>query len=200
MDPIEQMPAGRAGRPGSSLPSKIDLDTFAACIRDHYSDWIRLACSVVRTQADAEDAVQQGLLKAWRNLAQFEGRAELRTWIASIVRNEALCLLRSRRRAKTDLIGSKTPLWNMGEEEFRDHRKDPEAECLAMETDEILRKHVAGTPAIFRKVLVLHHLNELELAAAARGLGLSNSAVKSRLRRARLLLAERLAAFFRPAA
>jgi RNA polymerase sigma-70 factor (ECF subfamily) len=167
---------------------------FNAFTARYRPQWIRTAHNILKAQADAEDAVQEALLQVWKYLPQFRGEAGLRTWISRIVRNECLQHLRSRRRSRTYLFDDYLPPARSSFREFRDCGRDPEAACLAAETISRIRREIECTPPFFRCVLTLCHLDELAISAAARQLGVTEAALKSRLRRARATLANRLTA------
>lgn len=71
-----------------------NLDTFHAVVDRHADRWFSVCLNITRNPALAEDAVQDGLITAWRKREQFHGDAKLETWIHRIVVNAALQLLR----------------------------------------------------------------------------------------------------------
>jgi RNA polymerase sigma-70 factor (ECF subfamily) len=136
---------------------------------------------------DAEDALQDGLLSAVRNLARFEGRSKFSTWLTRIVINAALMRLRSRRSRpavsleqedpeQRDLtLGSRIP----------DHRPSPEERYAEAERIEILERSLESLPPALQSALWLRDVQGLSTAEAAEALGLSEGTLKSQLHRAR---------------
>src|SRR6202022_2329656 len=111
----------------------------------------RRAYRCLGNAADAEDAVQDALLSACRHLGQFKGRAQMSTWLTTIVTNSALTQLRRRsRQAHLSL-----------DERFGDCGPDPEAECIKSELHECLMRFVAELSPSLRKVLQLRDLDGL---------------------------------------
>jgi len=141
-------------------------------------------------EEDARDAVQEAFLSAFRGLDRFEGEARLSTWLHRIVLNASLMRLRQQRRRPEVPIDDLLPRF------LEDgHAADPAQEwklpldVLARhETREIVRRSIERLPDAYRSVLLLRDVEELDTEETARLLGLSGSAVKTRLHRARQAL------------
>jgi RNA polymerase sigma-70 factor, ECF subfamily len=135
---------------------------------------------------DAEDIVQESLMKAFTHLNTFESRASFSTWLTSIAINTALMLLRKKRSSLRVSIDSSM----LGEDlcevsEPRDHRDNPE-QCYAQrQTEDRVRKAVERLRPKYREVIELRGLSDLPMSEIARSLRISEGAVKSRLLRAR---------------
>ena len=136
--------------------------------------------SMVESPADAEDLVQEALLKAWRALSTFRAEASFRTWVVRIAINE---VLQERRRANWRFnfsLDAVDPLTS---------REDSPYETVAREaTRRSLLRTIAGLPGKYRQVLVLCDLQEWSMEHAARRLGFGVPMLKSRLFRARRML------------
>ncbi len=156
---------------------------FSGCQERVY----RLALRITRNQEDAEDSQQEALLKAYRHMDQFQGRSQFTTWISRIAINEALMNLRKRRDAYH------VPLEDVVEqaEEATVRRRlssppeSPEAAYSRKELSATLNAAIDRLRPLYRSVFVMRTVEELSTTETASKLQISNSAVKTRLRRAR---------------
>ncbi len=163
----------------------------------------RLAFGITRNAADAEEVVQDVFLTLFQKIHTFEGRAALSTWIYRVTTNTALM---KRRRQRTDREVSMETLLptfrrdgsRAGDPAFvrADWSQTPEAELLSQETRTMLAMAIDALPDPYRAVLVLRDIECLSNEEAAKVVGSSVPAVKSRLHRARLALRERLTSHF----
>src|SRR4030042_3096815 len=165
---------------------------------DLYSSKIyRLATKMLNQQEDAEDVLQETFLKAYRGLKSFDGRSKLSTWLFRIATNEALIVLRLKH---PDIVSIDEPLeTGEGEQEpvqIVDWCCLPENELLSEESRGRLDEAVQKLPESLRVVFLLRDINDLSTHETAEVLGLSDTAVKNRLSRARLRLREELSAYF----
>lgn len=163
-----------------------DHDAFAELARRHYQACFRIALSILRNPADAEDEVQNTFLKALIHLPEYENRSELRTWLISIVRNQCLMRLRSAAHQRS------RPLDDISKIEIRHNSAAPDEDLSRRQTEQLVARNVRLLPAVYREVLLLHNLRGMRLEAVALRLGISPGAVKSRLRRARHELRNRI--------
>jgi RNA polymerase sigma-70 factor (ECF subfamily) len=150
----------------------------------------RRAYRYLGNAADAEDAVQDALLSAYRNLGQFKGQAQMSTWLTTIVTNSALTQLR-RRSHRTHLSLEE----RFGEdqeycmsERLADCGLSPEEEYIKSELHERLRQFVAKLTPSLRKVVQLRDLDGLTTREAAQILGVADVTVKTQASRARAKL------------
>ena len=174
-----------------------DPEEFARLI-DAYSGKIyRLATKMLNQQQDAEDVLQETFLKAYRGIKSFDGRSKISTWLFRIATNEALMVLR---RKRPDTVSIDEPVeTEEGEQEplqIVDWCCLPEDELLSEETKEKLDEAVQRLPERLRVVFLLRDINDLSTHETAEILGLSDTAVKTRLSRARLRLREELSVYF----
>lgn len=154
-----------------------------------------LLWSILRNDAEAEDAAQESVIKIYRNLHLFRGESQFRTWALSIARNEGLGRLRKAENRREDSLDALT------EEQGGDFtpailtnwREVPAEALERKELGSILRQAVEGLPAIYRNVVLLRDIEEMDVCETAVTLGISESAVKVRLHRARALLQRSLA-------
>lgn len=152
------------------------------------------ALVVLGNPEDAEDALQEAFLSAFRNLHHFKGRCKLATWLNRIVINAALMQLR-RRRPEVMSIDAK--LNEDGQERaitFSDPGLNPEEACLRRERQAILRRRIRELTSRYRRALWLRDIKGMTGKEAARILGLSEGTLKSQLGRARLKLKNNIAA------
>src|SRR5579884_2581827 len=175
-----------------------DVQAFEELVRRYDRNVFRIAQHITHNREDAEDVVQDAFLKAYNNLAQFQGQSKFYTWLVRIAVNEALMKLRRRKPERTVSLDEdiKTEDDSLPRE-IADWSPNPEQQYTQAELREILSKTIQGLPPGFRTVFVLRDVEGLSTEETAEMLGLSIPAVKSRLLRARLQLRERLAKYFK---
>jgi len=133
--------------------------------------------------ADAEDAVQDALLSAYRHLDQFRGEAKFSTWLTSIVVNSAGSKLRRQLRhvhIPLDGEGQTTDYHSLS-----DYRPNPEEVCQRLEIADLVLRLSKGLSPKLRRVFELHYVHGLSTEEMASSLGISYSAAKTQLSRAR---------------
>jgi RNA polymerase sigma-70 factor, ECF subfamily len=181
---------------------KGDTAAFEELVNRYESKIFRLTSNITHNREDAEDAMQDAFLKAYSHLDSFKGDSRFYTWLVRIAANEALMRLRKRRPNQLSLD---EPIETDNESdllprEIEDWRPNPEKEYGEAETNKILAEVIEKLEPDYRIVLVLRDLEELSTQETAETLGLSVTAVKSRLLRARLKLREKLDRYFRKGA
>lgn len=174
-----------------------DPEEFSRLV-DAYSNKIyRLAIKMLNQQQDAEDILQETFIKAYRGLKSFDGRSKLSTWLFRIATNEALMLIR---RKHPEMVSIDEPVeTEEGEQEpvqIIDWCCLPENELLSEETRVKLDAAVQKLPQRLKVAFLLRDINDLSTHETAEILGLSDTAVKTRLSRARLRLREELSVYF----
>jgi len=172
-------------------------EEFSRLVNMYSSKIYRLAIKMLNQQQDAEDVLQETFIKAYRGLKSFDGRSKLSTWLFRIATNEALMILR---RKHPDFLSIDESLeTEEGEQEpvqIVDWCCLPENEFLSEETRKLLDAAVQTLPESLRVVFLLRDINDLSTHETAEVLGLSDTAVKTRLSRARLRLREELSVYF----
>lgn len=171
-----------------------EKELFHDLIRPHERRVYLTVLAVLRSEADAEDAAQEAILKAYRNLGSFRAEAKFSTWLTSIALNEARGRLRKAGRHVVESLdeqleeheGDYTPAL------LTDWREIPSAALERKELRAALQSAVAELPPIYKEVFTLRDLEELDVQETARILGLSANLVKVRLHRARMMLQKRL--------
>jgi RNA polymerase sigma-70 factor (ECF subfamily) len=156
-------------------------------MRRHNRTLFRTARAILRDDAEAEDALQEAYLQAYRALGTFRGDARLSTWLVRIVANEALGRLRKRTRR-----GDVLPLSPV--EEIPEMRTEdgPEGAAQRAEMRRLLEKRIDALPEAYRAVFVLRALEELSVEETAAALGIPEATVRTRFFRARSQLREAL--------
>jgi RNA polymerase sigma-70 factor (ECF subfamily) len=157
-----------------------DVDQYAVLIRRYNQRLFRIARSITRDEAEAEDVTQHAFLAALQNLARLESRARFASWLTRIAVNEAFARNRLRSRL-VDLAAEPAPQMPPA---------TPEAESMRHQTREILEAAVDQLPEHHRVVFVLRDIEELDTAETATALEISEGAVRTRLHRARAALRE----------
>lgn len=174
-----------------------DVSAFEQLVKRYDRRLLRISQTVTRNREDSEDAVQEALLKAFQNLAEFREDSQFSTWLIRITVNQSLMKLRKQRTQKEmsldedfDSAGDSLPL------DVPDRAPNPEQLCWASELRDILVRTVEDLRPILRMVFVLRDVEGLSIEQTAQVLNISQAAVKARLWRVRLDLRERLNRFF----
>ncbi|MEO8384783.1 MAG: RNA polymerase sigma factor [Betaproteobacteria bacterium] len=178
-----------------------DEDAFHLLMRRHNQTLYRTARSILKDDAEAEDAVQESYLLAYRAMGTFRGDAKLSTWLTRIVVNEAIS--RSRKRNRTAEIicldsdrdsGYLAADHDARNDDMREDTSDqPEAGASRAETRRLLEKKIDELPDAFRTVFVLRAVEEMTAEETALALGIPDATVRTRFFRAKGLLRESLA-------
>jgi RNA polymerase sigma-70 factor (ECF subfamily) len=167
---------------------------FEALMRRYNRTLFRTARAILRDDAEAEDALQEAYLQAYRAIGSFRGDAKLSTWLARIVANEAL--MRVRRRARRAAIVPLQPgAFESEINQIADTNMDetPEIQAQRIEMRRLLEAQIDSLPDNFRAVFVLRAVDEMSVEDTAEALGIPPATVRTRLFRARSLLREGLA-------
>jgi len=148
------------------------------------------AFSVLKSEADAEEVVQEAALKAYKALSSFRGEAKFSTWLVKITLNEARMRLR-RSRAESEV--SLEDFANDGDSDYTpavltDWREIPSEALDRKELRVLLQRGLDELPEKYREVLILRDVRELNIEETAQLLGISIGMVKTRLFRARLMM------------
>jgi len=169
-----------------------DQEAFGELIQRHCRRCIDLGCFFLRNRVDAEDCVQNALLKAYEHLDQYQGDAEFSTWLGRIVANECLMLMRVRRRARFVYLDEEPSEPKSLPIQLPGTGPDPEGELAYLQLTEVLRCEVKRIPPLLRNVMLLRDIKGLPVRDVADQLGITVSAAKSRLVRARAELRLRM--------
>ena len=164
---------------------------FEQLVRQYGGRLLAAARRLLGSEPDAQDAVQEAFLSAFKAIGQFTGAAKLSTWLHKIVVNAALMKLRSRRRKPEESIEELLPRFDaQGEWTSRVTSWEASSDVLLQrqETRALVRRCIDYLPEPYRTVLLLRDIEELDTEETADLLGLTPNAVKIRLHRARQAL------------
>ena len=163
-----------------------DRTAFDELVKATYADTYTLAYRLTGDEEDARDVVQEAYLRAFRGLKKFRGDAQFSTWMYRITANCASTALGRRRRERHDQLADDAPL--------PDERPylDPQARADASSLRDRVSEALESLPPKLRAVVVLRDIYDLPHDAIAAELGISESAAKVRLHRARRKLREQV--------
>jgi RNA polymerase sigma-70 factor, ECF subfamily len=171
-----------------------DLELFYELIRPYERRVYAAALAILRNEADAEDAAQEAVLKAFKHIRQFRAEARFSTWLIQIAVNEA----RMRRRKQQAVVME--PMVDQKDEDghytprdFADWREIPSESLERAEVRQKLAEALNSLGQKYREVFVLRDMQQLSIEDTAKTLGISVPSVKTRLLRARLMLRDLLA-------
>lgn len=154
----------------------------------------RLALRITRSRADAEDVLQESLLKAYLKLAQFRGESRLATWLATIVAHESSTIVRRRLTRREVSLEGCADMENQRMNPFSavDPGESPETCAIQAELREVLAEMIEELDAGLRVVFVMCVMGNFSIRETAETLELSIPAAKDRLLRARRRLCKQL--------
>ena len=168
-----------------------DRTAFDDLVKRHWRKCVDVACYYLRNRTDAEDQAQNAVLKAYEHLDQFQGDAEFATWLARIVSNQCLMLMRVRRRARFVYLDEQ-PVEHTKPLQLPGPEPNPETTLADTQMTEVMRFEVGRIPRLMRNVMLLRDIQGLPMNDVANQLGITVSAAKSRLVRARAELRTRM--------
>jgi RNA polymerase sigma-70 factor (ECF subfamily) len=174
-----------------------DPDAFEKIVWRYGPRVFRLAQNITKNREDAEEVSQDSFARVFLYVDTFRGDSRLSTWLSSIAINQALMKLRTRRRRELQHVCPDTPEEGQFCAEVADDTPTPEQQYSQKELHRILASAMEELPMASREVLQLREVEERSTAETARILGLSISAVKSRMLRDRQKLRQALARHFR---
>jgi RNA polymerase sigma-70 factor (ECF subfamily) len=179
-----------------------ETDLFHELIRP-YERMVYLAIfAMVKNEEEAEDGAQDVMVNAFRNLQSFRGDSKFSTWLVTVAMNEGRKRLRKTKAAALESLdeekeqheGDFTP------EALTDWREIPLAALEKQELRQKVREAVQHLPELYREVVVLRDLEELNQEETAAALGIPISLVKVRLHRGRMMMQKRLVPYLKTAA
>jgi RNA polymerase sigma-70 factor, ECF subfamily len=162
-----------------------ERDAFRVIMQRGNQQLFRVARSIVRDDAEAEDVVQEAYVRAFAAIGGFRGDASVMTWLTRITLNEA----RGRLRRRRSMIGLHE-LESAGAivVPFLAGADNPEADAARSEIRKLIERAVDDLPEVFRIVFVMREIQGCTIAETASNLDLKPETVKTRLHRARRLL------------
>jgi len=172
-----------------------DGQAFEAIMRRHNQLLFRTARSILKSDADTEDALQDAYLKAWRSLSTFRDDARLSTWLVRIVINESLGRLRRSGAQVIPLDAAAIDAIESGEEPWSGEDKAderPEPQAMREEMRRLIEARIDRLPDAYRIVFMLRAVEEMSFAEVATALNMAEASARTRFFRARSLLREGL--------
>src|SRR6058998_4369804 len=169
-------------------------ELFYELIRPYERRVYSAAFAILRNEADAEDAAQEAVLKAFKHIRQFRAEARFSTWLIQISVNEAR--MRKRREHAhviEPIVDHEDEEGNYTPRDFADWREIPSETLERKEVRQLLSEALDSLGEKYREVFVLRDMQHLSIEETARALRISTASVKTRLLRARLMLRDLLA-------
>jgi len=164
-----------------------DRSAFAELWRRHSRTAYTKVYQITKNRADTEDVIQEAWIKAFIHLNSFDGRAKFSTWLTRIAINSAFMALRKRRsRPEASLESTDGETWQI--REIADQTKDVEEQYVKREGVERLRQAICRLNPQLRAVVEIQQSEQGQVKEVAELAGISISAAKSRLSRARIVL------------
>jgi RNA polymerase sigma-70 factor (ECF subfamily) len=177
-----------------------ERELFHDLIRPYERGAFVLSYSILRNREDAEEAVQQAMLNIFSRLSQLDDVERFKQWAMRVVENEAKMHRRKRRQHLYESIESSDPdparETPFRPRQFADWRELPSDIVEQAEVRNAIWKALGELPDIYREVFVLRDMQHLDVAETAQTLFIGESAVKTRLHRARLMMRESLTPMF----
>lgn len=173
-----------------------DREAFATMVATYSPSLYRLALRMLGDPDEAEDILQETFINAYKGMSRFEGRSKLSTWLYRIASNQALMRLRKRHPDTLSVGENVEDAAEAAPLELTDWCCLPEAEFMTGEAQAQLDFAIEKLSPPLRATFVLRDLQALSTRETAEILGISESAVKTRLLRARLQLREQLSEYY----
>ncbi len=202
--PIQPTPFATAPKPAAAIDdtelvqriAAHDQAAFEILMRRHNGKLFRVARAILKDDAEAEDALQDAYLDAYRHIDDFRGGARLTTWLTRIVINQALMRLRKHKRDRVVVPfgNGRATEPDQAEADVADERSEsPPGATLRAEIRRALERRIDELPIAFRTVFVMREVEDMTVAEIAECLSIPAATVRTRLFRARALLREALA-------
>jgi RNA polymerase sigma-70 factor (ECF subfamily) len=173
-----------------------DQVAFEVLMRRHNGKLFRVARAILKDDAEAEEALQDAYLDAYRHIRDFRGGARLSTWLTRIVINQALMRLRKHKRERivVPFGDGRATETDQAEADVADERSEsPPGATLRAEIRRALERRIDELPIAFRTVFVMREVEDMTVDETAECLSIPAATVRTRLFRARALLREALA-------
>ncbi len=174
---------------------KGDEQAFAQLVNLYSERIYNLGLKILKNSDDAADVLQETFVTVYEKLDSFDGRSNFFTWLYRIATNFALMKLRKNKRTVLTDQDMETNFDNPDQMQIHEWQELPLQDMLSEEFRQHLDEAVDTLPEIYRSVFVLRDLENLSIKETSRILGITESNVKIRLKRARLYLREKLAEY-----
>ena len=190
------LPAAAADADLVRLTGTGDHAAFEALMRRHNGRMFRAARAILKDDTDAEDAVQEAYLDAYRHMPEFRGESQVGTWLVRIAVNHALMRLRKQKRESVVVSFDQQEAGDSGDivNHLADERNEaPTTTIERSEIRQLLERRIDELPMSYRTVFVLREVEEMSVEETSTALGIPPATVRTRLFRARALLRQALA-------
>ena len=178
-----------------TLTAAGDHAAFEALMRRYNGRLFRAARAILKNDAEAEDAVQDAYLDAYRHMQDFRGDSQVGTWLVRIAVNHALMRLRKQKRDSVVVSFDQREPGDSGKivDQLADDRNEaPTDTMLRGEIRQILERRIDELPMSYRTVFILREVEEMSVEETSAALGIPSATVRTRLFRARALLRQAL--------
>jgi len=169
-----------------------DHQAYAELCRRHSKQILRTILRITRDVADAEDTLQETLLKGYVHIGKFEGRSAFSSWLTRIAVNSALMLLRKKRSQPVFSFESGSEMDDFKLPEPAETSHNPEESCILSALENECVRAIRHLSPTLQVVVQIRYREDASVAQIAKMLDISESAVKSRLLRARSKIREHL--------
>lgn len=156
-------------------------ECFGSLCAPHTPRLLKAALRITRNKEDAEDAVQDSLMRAFMGIHEFRGASSFSTWLTRIVINSALMIRRKNQNVPRISLDSEFETASQLNLQIEDSAPDPEETLVALERQKALRTAISSLRPRVRAVLVAGHLREFSVMETAKVLNISVAAAKGRL-------------------
>ncbi|MCW3103112.1 MAG: polymerase subunit sigma-24 [Bacteroidetes bacterium] len=164
-----------------------EKDKYALLMRKYNQRLYRITKGYLHNEAEIEDTMQDTYVKAYQNLAKFEGRSQFGTWVTKILINE--CLQRVKKITRKDLYENNAE--NSITMNITDHQ-NPETNALNRELKQVLEQNIESLPEKYKVVFLMREVEHMSIEETSQVLDLSIANVKIRLNRAKAMLRKSL--------
>lgn len=168
-----------------------EKELYAILVRRCNQRLYRIAMSIINDDSEAEDLMQSAYIKAFENLEKFAFRSSLATWLTRILINESLLRLKQRKKLSTGTLENELTEQSMAS------TQTPHMKLLNTELKGILEKSISQLPEKYRTVFVMREIENMNVEETKECLAISESNVKVRLNRARVMLKDLLSAYYK---
>ena len=178
-----------------TLTAAGDHAAFEALMRRYNGRLFRAARAILKNDAEAEDAVQDAYLDAYRHMQDFRGDSQVGTWLVRIAVNHALMRLRKQKRDSVVVSFDQREPGDSGKivDQLADDRNEaPTDTMLRGEIRQILERRIDELPMSYRTVFILREVEEMSVEETSAALGIPSATVRTRFFRARALLRQAL--------
>lgn len=163
-----------------------NIEAFGKLVELYQQAIINLAYRMLGNYQEAEDAAQEALIRAFRNLSSYDASRSFKTWLFSITSNHCIDRLRKRRLTWLSIDEPLPPHPAL----MSDDNTDPEKQLMLQEQSQFIQALLSELAPDYRAAVIMRYWHDMSYAEIAEALNTTESAIKSRLFRARQMLAD----------